>query len=173
MKVNLKIKEDNKTETFQHEIEEMNLIQVTRAIKTIRDVIKLAQDDENLKELLKEVFDETEEGQENVEEAEGQEDAEEEFGKDIAQKLFGALDILLVEVPEKAFELLAIMANIEHKVFMQQKPEDVFDIYDAVIQVNDIEKLINRAKKSLELTKSQVKVMSIFQKKKQPELKQA
>lgn len=167
MKVNLKIKEDNKTETIQHEIEELNLIQVTRAIKTIRDVIKLAQDDENLKELLKEVFDEAEEGQENGEEA------EEEFGKDIAQKLFGALDILLVEVPEKAFELLAIMANIEHKVFMQQKPEDVFDIYDAVIQVNDIEKLINRAKKSLELTKSQVKVMSIFQKKKQPELKQA
>lgn len=164
MKVNLKIKEDNKTETIQHEIEELNLIQVTRAIKTIRDVIKLAQDDENLKELLKEVFDEAQEDGE---------DAEEEFGKDIAQKLFGALDILLVEVPEKAFELLAIMANIEHKVFMQQKPEDVFDIYDAVIQVNDIEKLINRAKKSLELTKSQVKVMSIFQKKKQPELKQA
>lgn len=164
MKVNLKIKEDNKTETIQHEIEELNLIQVTRAIKTIRDVIKLAQDDENLKELLEEVFDEAQEDGE---------DAEEEFGKDIAQKLFGALDILLVEVPEKAFELLAIMANIEHKVFMQQKPEDVFDIYDAVIQVNDIEKLINRAKKSLELTKSQVKVMSIFQKKKQPELKQA
>lgn len=165
MKVNLKIKEENKVETIQHEIEELNLIQVTRAIKIIKDVLKMAQNDTSLQALLEEVFEATE--------GTGDEETLKEFDNGFAQKLIGAMDVLLEEVPDKAFELLAVLSDVDIDVFMQQKFEDAFDIYDAIIQVNDIDKLVNRAKKSLALTKAQVKVMSIFQKKEQTELKQA
>lgn len=162
MKVNLKIKEENKVETIQHEVEELNLFQITRAIKVIKDVMKLAQNDPHLKSLFEEIF--TEQGAEI-----NADDLDESF----VQKLLGAMDVLLAEIPEKAFEMLSVLSDVEYDTFMQQKPEDVFDIYDAVIQVNDIDKLINRAKKSLALTKSQVKVMNLFPKRTQPEQKQA
>lgn len=158
MKVNIKVKEGNTVETIQHEVEEVNLFQVTSAIKVIRDILKLAEEDENLKAVVEEMLNETD---------------PEQSGKTIVQNLVGAMDVLLVEVPEKAFELLSILSGVEYETFMQQKPEDALDIYDAVIQVNDIEKLINRAKKSLALTKAQVTVMNLFQKKEQTEQKQA
>lgn len=162
MKINLKVKEGNKVETIQHEVEEIGLFQLTGAIKVIKDVLKLAQNDPNLQSLIEEIF----------EEAEG-ENTLDNLDNHFMQKLIGAMDVLLEEVPDKAFELLAILSDVDHDVFMQQKAVEVFDIYDAIITVNDIDKLIGRAKKSLALTKAQVKVMSIFQKKTQPELKQA
>lgn len=163
MKVNLKVKKDDNTvETIQHEVEELNIFQVTRAIKVIKDVIEVVQKDDGLQSLIVEIF----------EDAQGEEEAD-QSGQKIAQHLAGAMDVLLVEVPDKAIELLSVLSNIEHDIFVQQKAEDLFDIYDAVIQVNDIEKLINRAKKSLALTKAQVTVMNVFQKKDQEVLKQA
>ncbi|WP_068672277.1 hypothetical protein [Oceanobacillus sp. Castelsardo] len=163
MKVTLKIKEENTVETRQHEIEELNLIQITRAIKVIKDVMKLAQEDQNLKALFEDIFDAEQEEGLNAD----------NLDQNFIQKLIGAMDVLLAEIPEKAFELLAILSDVEYEVFMQQKPDDVFDIYDAVIQVNDIEKLIKRAKKSLALTKSQVKVINLFNRGNQTEQKQA
>jgi len=162
MKVNLKIKENNKVETIQHEVEELNLFQVTRAIKVIKDVFKIAQEDDNLQALLSEMFEEAQ-----------SEEGTDQSGQNFAQHLVGAMDILLEELPEKAFELLSILSNVDYDTFVQQKPEDALDIYDAVIQVNDLEKLINRAKKSLALTKAQTKVMNLFPKKEQQEQKQA
>src|SRR5690625_2286675 len=156
MKVNLKIKENNKVETIQHEDEELNLFQVTRAIKVIKDVFKIAQEDDNLQALLSEMFEEAQ-----------SEEGTYQSGQNFAQHLVGAMDILLEELPEKAFELLSILSNVDYDTFVQQKPEDALDIYDAVIQVNDLEKLINRAKKSLALTKAQTKVMNLFPKKEQ------
>lgn len=161
MKVNLKVKEGNKVETIQHEVEQLNLLQVTRTIKVIKDILSLAKEDENLQALIEEIFtaeDET---------------ANPDIDNRLVQKLFGAMDVLLAEVPDKAFELLSILSNIDHDVFMQQNFEDAMDIYDAIITVNDIDKLIARAKKSLALTKTQVKVMNLFPKAKQTELKQA
>ena len=160
MKINLKIKEDNKVETIQHEVEEIGLFQLTGAIKVIKDVLKLAQNDPNLQSLIEEIFEE-EEGK----------NALDNLDNRFMQKLIGAMDVLLEEVPDKAFELLAILSDVDHDVFMQQKAVEVFDIYDAIITVNDVDKLIRRAKKSLALTKAQVKVMSIFQKKKSTEPK--
>lgn len=160
MKINLKIKEDNKVETIQHEVEEIGLFQLTGAIKVIKDVLKLAQNDPNLQSLIEEIFEE-EEGK----------NALDNLDNRFMQKLIGAMDVLLEEVPDKAFELLAILSDVDHDVFMQQKAVEVFDIYDAIITVNDVDKLIGRAKKSLALTKAQVKVMNIFQKKKQTEPK--
>jgi hypothetical protein len=124
-------------------------------IKSIFDIVRK---DDHLQTILEEVFNEAQQ------DGEGK-SAEEFFTQDFATNVMGAIDVLLMEVPEKVFELMSVLSGIEYDVFMQQKPEDVFDIYDAIIEVNDIERLVNRAKKSLRLTAAQKKVMNLFQKK--------
>lgn len=160
MKVNLKIKDGNTVETVQHEVEEVNIMQITKAMKVISNILSTVQENEQLQSVFSEIFNQA---QENMD------DSAEEFGMKLLQNAVGAMDVLLIEVPEKAFELLAILADIEVETLMKQKPDEVFDIYDAIIQVNDIEKLIKRAKKSLALTKAQEKVMNLFPKPKQTE----
>lgn len=168
MKVTIKIKEGNTVSTEQREIEEINIMQMTQAIKVVKSILDAARKDEHLLAVIEEMF----------EEAQSKEDStiEEVLTQSFANNIIGALDVLLVEVPEKVFELLSVLSGIEYDVFMQQKPEEVFDIYDAIIEVNDIEKLVNRAKKSLRLTKAQKTVMNLFKKEptevvEQPQLK--
>lgn len=164
MKVNLKVKEDNTVQTIQHEVEELSIRQVTNSIKTVKGIIDIIQEDQHLQVLLVEMF----ESQQDDEEK-----SDDDFGQVVMKNAVGAMDVLLMEIPDKALELLAILSGIEHDTLLEQKAEDVFDIYDAVIQVNDIEKLIKRAKKSLALTKAQTKVMNLFPKKEQQEQKPA
>lgn len=156
MKVNLKVKNGETTETQQHEIEEVNIIQVTSAIKIIKEILESARDNENIEQILDDLFNEA---QENLD----MEAAE--FGMRMLRKALGALDTLFVEVPEKTIELLSVLSGIEYDILIQQKAVDAFDIYDSVIEVNDMEKLIKRAKKSLALTKAQKKVIELFQNK--------
>lgn len=162
MKVTIKIKEGNTVKKEQHEIEEINILQMTRAIKVIKDILDTASKDEHLLALLTEFFTE-------------EKSVEEVAPQSFASHLIGSLDVLLIEVPEKAFELLSVLSGIEYDIFMQQKPEEVFDIYDAILEVNDIERLITRAKKSLALTKAQKIFMNLIPKKQevqeQPQLK--
>jgi len=164
MKVNLKVKEDNTVQTIQHEVEELSIRQVTNSIKTVKGIIDIIQEDQHLQVLLVEMF----ESQQDDEEK-----SDDDFGQVVLKNAVGAMDVLLMELPDKALELLAILSGIEHDTLMEQKAEDVFDIYDAVIQVNDIEKLIKRAKKSLALTKAQTKVMNLFPKKEEQDQKPA
>lgn len=175
MKINLKIvNEDKSVSSEQFEIEEVNLRRVTRSIEVIKDVISLAKDDEDLQNLIGEFFDEVE-TQANDGEGTG-----EEFGSNIIKHLTGAIDVLLTKIPEQGVDLLAALSGVEYETLMDQKLEDVFDVYDAIIEVNDIDKLVKRAKKSLALTKSQTKIMNLFSpkvaeemKKKAPTVKQA
>lgn len=169
MKVAIKIKEGNAVHTEQREIEDINILQMTKAIKVVKDILDVVRKDKHLQAVLEEIFSE-------AQEEDGQEKgAEEFFTKDFAGNLIGAIDVLLMEIPEKIFELMSVLSGIDYEIFMQQKPEEVFDIYDAILEVNDIEKLVNRAKKSLALTKAQKDIMSLFQKKEteieQPQLK--
>lgn len=159
MKINLKIKDGNTTQTEQYEIEEINIIQMTQAIKVIKEIFDVARKDEHLLAVLEEIFEETqrEDGEEKS--------AEEFFTQKFAGNLLGALDVLLMEVPEKVFELMSVLSGVEYDVFVQQKPDEVFDIYDAILEVNDIEKLVKRAKKSFRLTKAQKDIMNLLRKK--------
>lgn len=156
MKVNLKIRDGNTVQTEQYEIEEINIMQMTSGIKVIKDIFDVVRKDEHLKAVLEEIFFESQT------EKDEEKSAEEMFTKNFVNNAIGAIDVLLMEVPEKVFELMSVLSGIEHETFMQQKPEEVFDIYDAIIEVNEIEKLVNRAKKSLRLTKAQKKIMNLF-----------
>jgi len=71
-------------------------------------------------------------------------------------KMFGAFQMLTVELPEHAIRLLSILSAVELDKLKQQKLMAVMDIYDAVMEENDVEGLISRAKKSLALTKAKI-----------------
>lgn len=141
MKVTLKIKKDNTVETIQHEIESINLLQFQNSLKIIKEVLDIVQKDESLKNLL-------------VGAIETASNDEEELDTRFLASAVEAFEVLLINIPEKAFELLAAMSGIGYDTLMSQKAEDVFDIYDAILEVNDIEKLFKRAKKSLAVTKA-------------------
>ena len=140
MKINLKITKDNSTETVQHEIEPINLFQFKEAMKILKDVVDQLRQDDMLQPLL-----------DGIEGAEAEDGAEDQA---MAAFLAGAFELIMIEIPEHAMHLLATLSGIKHDDLLQQKVEDAFDIYDAVIEVNDLEKLIKRGKKSLAVTKS-------------------
>lgn len=152
MKVTLKIKKDNTVESVQHEVEPINLFQFQKALKIIKEVFDIIQKDESLKTLLAEAI-------------ESAESDEQELDSRFVQYLIEAFEVLLINIPEKAFELLAALSGIGYDTLMSQQPEDAFDVYDAILEVNDIEKIINRAKKSLAATKSKTKFLSFLKKK--------
>lgn len=161
---------EGKTSQEQYVIEPVNLRKITKAILIIKDVIGLAKEDENLQNLLNEFFEEAEVqyvqgGKEKKETKAEKEKKDDEFAGNLMTHLTGALDILLMEIPEKAIELMSAVSGVEYDVLMEQQADEVFDVYDAIVEVNDIAKLIARGKKSLGLTQSQLKVMNIFENK--------
>lgn len=151
MKVNLIIREGNTKTTEQVEIESVGLNQLTNGIKTLKGIIDLVQEDENLQQVLYEMFDNEQQGEDM-----------QEFGMRIIGNLINSLDVLLLEIPENIIQLLADLSGIDYDLLIEQKIEEVLDVYDAVIQENDIERLIERAKKSSALTKKLMKISSII-----------
>lgn len=154
MKITLKNKKDNTVESVQHEVESVNLLQVQKSLVVVKDIFEVVQKDESLKQAFGELFKDTDTDSDETE-------------KDNAfiGQLLGAFDTLLLNIPDKAFELLGVLSGINKEVLLQQKAEDVFDIYDAILEVNDIEKLISRAKKSLAVTKSTINFKNLITRK--------
>jgi hypothetical protein len=143
-KVELKIKKGNTVETIQHTIEPISLIQFRDGLKIIKDIIEQLRKDDLLSPLLQ--------GIEGVEGGPGED-------QELMAFLAGAFEMLLIEIPDHALHLLATLSGVKHDDLLQQKVEDAFDIYDAVIEVNDLEKLIARGKKSLTVTKARTKFL--------------
>jgi hypothetical protein len=77
--------------------------------------------------------------------------------QDVITKAVNSFETLAVHLPEHAFKLLGIVSRIKTEVLETQEFERVFEIYDTVLEVNNIEELINRAKKSLSLTQTMFK----------------
>ncbi|MER2090921.1 MAG: hypothetical protein ABS920_14375 [Sporosarcina sp.] len=148
MKVTLKIKNENTVESVQHEVEEIDLFQFQKGLSVVKDVFEMTQKDESLKNLFGELF--------NKEEGD-----DDELDAQFLSHAVGAFEVLLINIPHKAFELLSAMSGIKLDTLMKQKVNDVFDIYDAVIEVNDLEKLIGRAKKSLFATKAKMSFLKM------------
>lgn len=140
MKINLKIKNGNSTETIQHEVEPINLFQFKNAMKILKDIVDELRREDLLQPLLDGI--------------DGSEAAPGEENQAMIAYLAGAFEMLMIEIPDHALHLLATLSGIDYETLMAQKLEDAFEIYDAVLEVNDIEKLVERGKKSLAVTKS-------------------
>lgn len=146
MKVNLKIKKDNTVETIQHEVESINFLQFSSALKTISNIMHILNDNTELKQTFENMF-----AAEN--------DEQELSAQYVIARAAGAFEAVLIHIPQEGFNLLATLSGVERKTLEKQDLLDVFEIYDAVLEVNDIEKIVNRAKKSFAATKSATKFM--------------
>ena len=139
-KVQLKVK-GGAIENF--EVEEITVKQFKKAIKILKNIVEEFKGNERIGEFVNFLGD--------LEKEKTKDDKEKdvEFGVQLAQ----SFDFLLEEVPEHMVALLSIVSGIEEEVVDNQPVGTLFDIYDAVVTENDIEKLISRGKKSLALTK--------------------
>jgi hypothetical protein len=159
--ITLKVKETQGEETIvkkiNHEIEEIDLFQFTKTLKVLKDILSTLQEDESVKDFFESAF-----GENPSVEGIDKENAEElikKMDEEFLMKAVGSFEALAVRLPEKAFELLSILSGIKLEVLQKQKLVDVLDIFDAVVEVNDIEKTVTRLKKSLGSTMNKLKFL--------------
>lgn len=126
-----------------HEIEDINLLQFQNAMKVIKDIVVEVQNSPELAALVQDLF-ASDEG----------ENDQMKLDKQFISNLIGSFELFLVHLPDQAFKLLSALSNIKLEQLKEQKVMAVFDIYDAVLEENDIEALVERGKKSLAKSKA-------------------
>lgn len=158
--VQLKRKDDQgnvKIENF--EIDEIVLDQYIEMMKVVNGILAELKGNESLLELLDFI------GQgENQEEDENGNKISKELDDSFVLAVVNSFESLTIKMPEHAIQLVSTLSGISVDILKKQKMAVVMDIYDAIIQENDIEKLLNRVKKSLALTKAKVNLKAIVNK---------
>lgn len=161
-KVEIKTKDGNKQVTETIEIQEMGIIQIKNFSKEINRLVKDINGNEHLRNAIDtyfkkrtEILEENKkayekavaEGQENVQQVpEGE--AFRQVGAQFYNDVLGSFEILLENAPETLQNLVAIASKIDYDVLSEQDIYSFLDIVDAVIEVNDIPRLVERLKKS-------------------------
>lgn len=69
--------------------------------------------------------------------------------------LAGAFDKLIETLPDRAFNLLSILSGIDTETLEKTYFDELFDVYDAIMEENDITKIVDRVKQSFFGTKDQ------------------
>jgi len=154
-KVTLTIKNGNVKESQQFEIDKITTFQALKLKNEIHAILKDLKNNGELKEVLEGLFS----GDFNVGDLDVKNITAEQLEQMKDEKfitgLAGAFDRLLETVPERAMNLLSIMSGIDREVLEKAYLEELFDVYDAVMEENDIIKLIDRMKRSFFTTKGQ------------------
>lgn len=139
-KVYLKVNGEQKP----YEVEEITVKQFKNGMKLVKNIFEMLKGNGNLAEFVGFL------ANEKTDEEKSKQDLDVEFGVKLAE----SFNYLLEEFPEVAVEVLAVASNIDADIIDAQPLDALFDIFDAVVEVNDIEKLISRGKKSLAVTKA-------------------
>lgn len=165
--ITLKIKEVKDGETtvrkVQHEIERIKLYQFTSTIKIVKDILVELNSQGALKDLLETAFTPDPKQQKELDQAKVEEMLTQLDNKFMINAV-EAFRELAVSLPEKFIELVSVLSGVEKQVLEKQDLFDVLDIFDAVVEVNDIDALLERLKKSLGAT---VKNLKFLQKRKE------
>lgn len=142
-------KEGNTSDDIQQKVESINIFQFLKTLNIVRDIIKIAQDDESIREVIDSLMTAG-----DIKATEGMTEEQIEEASDAA--FMGAalkgFEAVLANLPEKAFELISVTSGIDQKLLGQQKIMTLFAVYDAIIEVNDVREIVERAKKSLDVT---------------------
>ncbi|MFC0188490.1 hypothetical protein ACFFJY_09345 [Fictibacillus aquaticus] len=153
--ISLKIKENHGGEevvtTRQFTIEDISLDQFNQLMVATKDIIHQLKDDHALKAVIDNIFS-------------GIEDENNELAMDLVNHLVNSFETLAVSMPEQATRLLSILSGIDANVLKGQKLMTVLDVYDAVIEENDVERLMTRVKKSLALTAAKINFQNFMKK---------
>ena len=128
---------------------------LTSIMKTIEKTFSELQQDEGMDEFMEYLF--AEDAEEMKEAMENPEEAMKNADQEFYSKIFGGFQFLAGKLPERAIELIAVASDIPKHEIDEQEFETLFDIYDAVLEVNDLPVLIERIKKSFSATKRAMK----------------
>lgn len=165
--VEIKTYEGNKLVTENVEIKEMNILQIKRVSRELNKLVKDINTNDHLKSALDTFFAKRNEiNEENrrlyeeaLEKAKSDDDKVNVFqydgseafkraGAQFFKDVLGSFEIVLENAPDSLQNLISQASNINADVIGQQNVYTFLDIIDAVIEVNDIPKLIERLKKS-------------------------
>ncbi|MEB8129731.1 hypothetical protein [Mammaliicoccus sciuri] len=165
--VEIKTYEGNKLVTENVEIKEMNIIQIKRVSRELNKLVKDINTNDHLKSAVDTFFAKRNEiNEENrrlyeeaLEKAKSEDDKVNVFqydgseafkraGAQFFKDVLGSFEIVLENAPDSLQNLISQASNINADVIGQQNVYTFLDIIDAVIEVNDIPKLIERLKKS-------------------------
>jgi len=158
--INLKVKGENGDPTTkQHEIESLNGFQFEGVMKVVNGIIKELREDESLQGLFSSIFGDT-----DIRDVDIQDVDLAQVNSDFIKNGVDSFETLMLKLPNRAFELLAVLSDIELNVLKSQKFDDLLNIYDAILEENDIDKLIKRVKKSFVLTQGKMKFLNLVKK---------
>ncbi|QFG05692.1 tail assembly chaperone [Bacillus phage 035JT001] len=167
--VTLKIKTtegDQKiTKTVSHEIEKITLAQFTGVFFHVKRILKTLQENGAVAELLESVF--GEEGDKLSLETAGDLTQEEIEAKlkaadnQFIVKMVESFETIAIQLPQEAIGLIATISGIEKDVLEQQELAKAFEVFEAVLEVNDIEELVATIKKSLGAATKAFKFLNI------------
>lgn len=146
--------------TVSYEVDEMTFMQFTRLMDVIKEAFKELQGDEGMNSFMESLFG----GGFKIDENTTPQEVIQQADQDFIVKLMGGFEFLAGKLPDRALQLVSVLSDIPVEVLNKQKFVKVFDVYDAVIEVNDIEAIVNRAKKSLAGTVAKVKFMQLVKK---------
>lgn len=165
--VEIKTYEGNKLVTENVEIKEMNILQIKRVSRELNKLVKDINTNDHLKSAIDTFFAKRNEiNEENrrlyeeaLEKAKSDDDKVNVFqydgseafkraGAQFFKDVLGSFEIVLENAPDSLQNLISQASNINADVIGQQNVYTFLDIIDAVIEVNDIPKLIERLKKS-------------------------
>lgn len=158
-----KTKNGKNIENF--EIEKMDTLQTIQVAKGISELVKVVNSNDKLQNVFKtfnnvrsEVAKEAEQyyaeqkkkgvKPEQVQEYPVGEEAMTRTGAIVWSDLVDVASELLYDAPEKVVSLLANASGIEYDVLKKQELETTIDVFDAVVEANDLQALVNRLKKS-------------------------
>lgn len=136
-------------------IKKAKFIQLTKLMSTVTDIVKEVKTNEDLKGLF---------GAFNQEVDREDEESVRKVEMDIISKAVEAFPTLAIKLPEQALEILSTLSRIDKEVLQEQEVEGILEVYDAVLEENNIEEIIERAKKSLELTANKFKFKGLMEK---------
>jgi hypothetical protein len=141
--------------TFQHYIiRPLKLKQVKELAKTANGIVSELSANGTIKGLADQLL--SEEAQDVV------------IDQQLVMSLIGSFETFAVKMPEEATNVLSVLSGVEVEVLDEQELEKVLEVYEAVLEVNDIEKLVERLKKSFNLTMGRFKLPNFQPKLKQP-----
>lgn len=174
--IELKYYEGNKQTTEEVKVIGMNIFQISRVTKEINALLKDINANEHLRNAINDYIQSSKANDEynreliNKAHAENREIFEAELlsgvdtlkgtSANFVQNLLGSFEILLENAPERLINLLSIASGIRVEILSEQDPYTFLDVFDAVVEANDIPKLVERLKKSKHSLKTLVEAVA-------------
>lgn len=147
--------EDGSIKNRNHEIEEIDGYQLTQATEIIQNILELLDTQPALRTMMDNFLEKNKKKKAKATPKTAAEKlaAEQEEEDDTVKILINGYQVLFLHLPSQAYELLSAMADIELDLLKKQKVSNLFPIYNAVLEENDILTLIQLGKQSSEKTK--------------------